>query len=164
MPCTPCPAYKYTELSWEQRLSQALDCNNPQANDAGSTNTLPLPDTWWAPTCLCQGMVKAAQLCLVPSTGSHALAKCPGPKSGPPHSYLRFPGQAAVPGLVGREGTLHHATVPKMIIVAKDLQQRNAAQRHTQQPGLPDSLYPVSAALSSRAAMHRLGLPLQRGW
>jgi len=90
---------------------------------------LPLPATCWAPTGTASGRLTAAQPHPVPRAGSHASVKYPGPmpgpcrqQAGPPRcTYLRLPGQTAVRGLVGREGTLHHTAVPKVVIVTKDL-------------------------------------------
>lgn len=109
-----------------------------------------------------RGRFKAAQSCPVPRV------KCPGPKPGscrrqarPPHcTYLRLPGQTAVPGLVGREGTLHHTAVPKVVIVTKDLQQRKEQDGH-ESPVSPIPCPPPPAVPSPGAATGRLGHPLQ---
>lgn len=67
-----------------------------------------------------RGWFQAAQHWL---TGYVRLLGAQLDPTGPPSTYLRLPGQTAVPGLVGREGTLHHAAVPEVVIVTKDLQQ-----------------------------------------
>lgn len=62
-----------------------------------------------------------------------------------------------MPGLVGRQGTLGHAAVPEVVIVTKDLQQRNAAQGTALTARSPPSSTPCECNLSYRAAMHGLG-------
>lgn len=73
------------------------------------------------------------------------------PRRRPPRcTYLRLPRQAAVPGLVGRQGALHHAAVPKVVVVTKNLEERE------EQDGRESTASPVLSLLATCT----LGLPM----
>lgn len=110
------------------------DDSSPQASDASSADPLPVPGSHLALPQASMPGDSSRQLSPIPCPVLVHTRQCevPRTKASPPQmagraphwTYLRFPGQTAVPGLVGREGTLHHTAVPKVVIVTEDLQQK----------------------------------------
>lgn len=148
LPCTPCPC---------ARTERSKGCptpwgHSPQDGDTGSAKPCPSwlraglpPGSATGPGA--RGWFQAAQHWL---TGHVRLPGAQLDPTGPPSTYLRLPGQTAVPGLVGREGTLHHAAVPEVVIVTKDLQQSKEQDRQES---------PISPVPHPPTCKPELGLP-----